>query len=312
MQLAGRLREHPGLLAKLDLSAVAATIGGDGDDAAVVDGELVMCAEAIEPSFVEADPRVAGIAAVVTCLNDIAACGGRPIALLDTVVAPNREIATLALDGIRIGAERYGVPVVGGHTTIAPGRAQISSFALGRAKRPLRAANAKAGDEVVLVTCLEGELIASSGGVCFYTHLRGPRGARAGEDITLIAELAEAGEAWACRDISMPGLVGSLLQFLESAGNLGATLDLDSVPVPSGIERAKWLEAFSSFGFLVVGDADAISTRTGAAGLTAATIATLDPSSRLVISSGRANELFWNLGHKALTGLRPDQRASRP
>ena len=311
MQLAGRLREHPGLVAKLDLSAVAATIGGDGDDAAVVDGELVMCAEAIEPSFVEADPRVAGIAAVVTCLNDIAACGGRPIALLDTVVAPTREIATLALDGIRIGAERYGVPVVGGHTTIAPGRAQISSFALGRARRPLRAANAKAGDEVVLVTCLDGELIESPSGVCFYTHLRG-RGARAGEDIALIAELAEAGEAWACRDISMPGLVGSLLQFLESAGNLGATLNLDAVPVPSGIERAKWLEAFSSFGFLLVGDPDAISTRTGAAGVTAATIAILDPSGRLVISSGGADELFWDLGHKALTGLRPDHRPSRP
>jgi uncharacterized protein len=305
MQLAARLRAHPGLLAKLDLTTVTATIGGNGDDAAVVDGDLVLCAEAIEPGFIEADPRVAGIAAVVTCLNDIAACGGRPIALLDTVVAPTREVATLALDGIRIGAERYGVPVVGGHTTIAPGVAQISSFALGRAKRPLRAANARPGDEVVFVTCLEGELIESPGGVCFYTHLRGSRGSRAEEDLALIADIAEAGDAWACRDISMPGLVGSLLQFLESAGGLGAVLNLDRIPTPAGAVVEAWLGAFSSYGFLVVGDATAITQRVRGVGLTAECVATLDDTGRLIIRHDLAVETFWDLSSRPLTGLRP-------
>ena len=305
MELAERLRRHPGLAAKLDLTAVAETLGGDGDDAAVVDGDLVLCAEAIDPGFVESDPRVAGIAAVVTCLNDIAACGGRPIALLDTVVAPTREVATLALDGIRIGADRYGVPVVGGHTTIAPGVAQISSFALGRAKRPLRAANARAGNEVVLVTCLDGELIQSPSGVCFYTHLRGPRGPRAAEDLALIADIAEAGEAWAARDISMPGLVGSLLQFLESAGGLGATLNLDAIPTPPGANVERWLGAFSSYGFLVVGDAAAITQRVRGVGLTAECVATLDDTGRLVVTRGSDQETFWDLSSRPLTGLRP-------
>lgn len=306
MQLAVRLRTHPGLLAKLDLSTVAETVGGDGDDGAVVDGDLVLCAEAIEPGFVAADPRVAGIAAVVTCLNDIAACGGRPIALLDTVIAPTREVAIAALDGIRIGAERYGVPVVGGHTTITPGPAQISSFALGRAKRPLRAANARPGDEVILVTCLEGELIKSPGGMCFYTHLRGPRGARAGEDLALIADIAEAGEAWACRDISMPGLVGSLLQFLESARGLGATLNLDAIPTPSGADVEKWLGAFSSYGFLLVGDVEAITRRVRETGLSAERVATLDATGRLDVTRGSDQATFWDLSRQPLTGLRPD------
>ena len=80
--LAATVRAHPGLTGKRELRAVARSLGGDGDDAAVMpdgDGNLVMAAEAILPAFVAAQPTAAGVAGVVTVVNDLAATGARPL-----------------------------------------------------------------------------------------------------------------------------------------------------------------------------------------------------------------------------------------
>ena len=307
--LADHLRAHPGLTAKLDLAAVASTIGGDGDDAAFVALSdslgLALCAEAVLPSFAGRDPRVAGIAGVVTVLNDLAATGSRPMALLNTVVAPSREQATAALEGLKAGADLYNVPILGGHTTVAPGEVVVSTFALGFAERPLKATNAKPGDQVVFVTCLDGEMIDSPDGSSFFSHLRGPRRYLAPNDLALLATAAEAGEVWAARDISMPGLVGSLLQFLEAAGGLGARLDLSLIPAPEGVPFERWLATFSSYGFLLVGDPAAICARFTAADLTAVPVATLDNTGRLELVLNSEAVTFWDLSATPLTGLSP-------
>ncbi|MGD9695715.1 MAG: AIR synthase related protein [Thermoleophilia bacterium] len=306
--LAQLVRDHPGLRGKADLAAVAATVGGDGDDAAVVpdgDGFLVLAAEAIQPAFVAGAPRVAGIAGVVTVLNDLAATGARPIALLDCVVAGERPLAAEVLEGLRAGSALYGVPVLGGHTTVEDAAAPaLSTFAVGRAAAPLRAANARPGDAVTLVACLEGELVDGPGGA-FFTHLRGPRRGRAAADLLLPAEAAEAGEAWAARDVSQPGVAGSLLQLCESAGGLGCALDLDALPVPDGADIESWLPAFPSYGFLLVGDPVALAARAAAAGLAAARVATLDDGGVVRLRAGGAEEPVWDLGAEPLTGLRP-------
>ena len=54
----------------------------------------------------------------------------------------------------------------------------------------------------------------------------------------------------AARDVSMPGIAGSLLQMIEGAG-CGATLDLDRLPRPDGAPLERWLLTFPSFGFLL-------------------------------------------------------------
>lgn len=306
--LAAAVRAHPGLRGKRDLEAVARTLGGDGDDAAVIAtddpaGHLVLAAEAIAPAFVAADPRAAGIAGVVTCLNDLAATGARPLALLDCLVAGSSAAAEAVLDGLRIGAAIYGVPVVGGHTTvedtIAPA---LSTFALGRARAPLRAAGTRTGDALCLAVCLEGELIHGAAGP-FFSHLRGPRRERAGADLALLADAAEAGEAWGGRDVSQPGVAGSLVQLCESAGGLGCALDLDALPVPAGVALEDWLLCFPSYGFLLAGDPDALGRRFGGAGLTCVRVGTFDASGVVRLAAGDAEEPVWDLRAEPLTGL---------
>lgn len=306
--LAASVRDHPGLTGKRDLAAVARTLGGDGDDAAVVadaGGHLVMAAEAIWPPFVAAQPRVAGVAGVVTVLNDLAATGARPIALLDCLVAASGAVAQEILEGLRIGAELYGVPVVGGHATIegsaGPG---LSTFAVGRAAAPLSARNARAGDAVCLAVCLEGEMMKGPEGL-FFSHLRGPRRGRAAADLALLADAAEAGEAWAARDVSMPGVAGSLLQFCESAGGLGCALDMDALPAPPGADLGDWLLCFPSYAFLLAGDPAALAARFGGAGLTLARVGAFDDTGAMRLRADGHEELVWHLSRESLTGLRP-------
>ena len=290
--LAASVRDHPGLTGKSDLAAVARTLGGDGDDAAVVadaGGHLVMAAEAIWPPFVAAQPRVAGVAGVVTVLNDLAATGARPIALLDCLVAASGAVAAEILEGLRIGAELYGVPDrrrprhhrgLGGPGPVHLRRRPGDRAAVG-AQRRARAT------PVNLAVCLEGEMVTGPEGL-FFSHLRGPRRDRAAADLALLADAAEAGEAWAARDVSMPGVAGSLLQFCESAGGLGCALDLDALPAPAGIALADWLLCFPSYGFLLAGDPDALAARFGAAGLTLARVGTLDASGAAAPAGGRS------------------------
>ena len=309
--LARVVREHPGLRGKRALAAVAAALGGDGDDAALLpdgDGHLALAAEAIWPPFVAAQPRAAGVAGVVTVLNDLAATGARPLALLDCLVAGSRRVADEVLAGLRIGAGLYGVPVLGGHATVDEGAAPgLSTFAVGRARAPLSAANARPGDAVTLLACLEGEMMVGAGSSIF-SHLRGPRRERARDDLALPADAAEAGEAWAARDVSMPGVAGSLLQLCESAGGLGCALDLDALPVPPGMAMERWLVTFPSYAFLLVGDAGAIAARAGSAGLAAARVGTLDDSGVLRLRAGDREEPVWDLSRDDLTGLRPPAR----
>ena len=162
--LAERLRALPGVLAKADIGLVAEVLGdgdwyaGPGDDGAVLPdglGSVVAGGEAILPAFVAADPYGAGIAAVLTNVNDLAAMGARPVALLDTVVGPE-DTTREVLRGMRWAAARYDVPIVGGHLTRTAGPPALSAFGIGRAERVLSATAAAAGQVLVLGCCLAG------------------------------------------------------------------------------------------------------------------------------------------------------------
>jgi uncharacterized protein len=195
--------------------------------------------------------------------------------------------------------------VLGGHATVEDGAMpSLSTFAVGRARAPLSARNARPGDAVILLVCLEGEMMVGAGS-SFFSHLRGPRRERAADDLALLADAAEAGDAWAARDVSMPGVAGSLLQLCESAGPLGCALDVEALPVPAALPLERWLLTFPSFGFLLVGDPSALEGRLRPAGLAVARVGTLDDGGVLRLSAGGAEEPVWDLGAEPLTGLRP-------
>ncbi len=284
---------------------VARLVGGDGEDAAVLSvgaEQIALAAEAITPDLVADSPRVAGIAGVVATLNDLAATGARPLALLNTIVA-DEALAHEALAGVSAGADLYGVPLVGGHTTIADGAAGALSVAgVGRCTAPLRISRAKAGERICAAICIEGELVGGEGSMPFFSHLRSPRRDRAAADLALLPSAAEAGELWAARDVSMPGIIGSLIQMLEGTG-LGCTIDLDAIPRPDAVPLGRWLLVFMSYGFLLVGDAGALERRFAAAALSIATVGVLDDTSEVRMGFGDDVQVVWDFTTEPLTTL---------
>jgi len=308
--LAQRLRRLPGVLAKADIGLVAEVLGrvdwyaGPGDDGAVLPegaGHVVVGGEAILPAFVAADPYNAGVAAVLTNVNDLAAMGARPVALLDTVVGPepvSREI----LRGLRWAAELYDVPIVGGHLTRTDGPPALSAFGIGRANRVLSARNAAPGQELVIGCCTAGAMRSD---FLFFPSFD-ERGARLGGDVRLIAQLADAGIAVAAKDVSMAGLVGSLAMLLEP-GRLGVSLDLDLLPTPDGESLADWLACFPCYAFLLTCPPAQVSACLSAFAerdLSAAALGVIDDTGRVRLRRGSETVDVFDLSLEGVTNLR--------
>jgi uncharacterized protein len=309
------VRSHPGVTAKSEIGLVSEVfestdwLAGPGDDGAVVTEagmSLVVGGEAILPSFAAADPYGAGVAAVTTNLNDLAAMGAWPLALVDTVTG-QRAVIQQVLEGMRWAAGLYQVPVVGGHLTVTDGHPALSAFGLGRADRPLSAQSAEEGQSLVVGCCIEGRMRADFPFFASFDE----RGERLAGDVRLLAEGASRGWVTAAKDVSMAGLVGSLAMLLE-CNRLGVTLDLDAVPVPPGVSLEQWITCFPCFAFLLCVPAGlegeclrAFADR----GLAAAVAGTLDSTGRLrLCSAGRVATAF-DLAAESVTNLaRPAAR----
>jgi selenophosphate synthetase-related protein len=309
--LAGRLRALPGVRAKADIGLVAEVLGGGdwyagpGDDGAVLpegSGAVVVGGEAILPAFVATDPYGAGIAAAVLAnVNDLAAMGARPVALLDTVVGPE-EVSREVLRGMRWAAARYDVPIVGGHLTRTDGPPALSAFGIGRADRVLSATATAAGQLLVLGCCLEGSMRRD---FLFFPSFE-QRGERLAGDVRLLAGLAARGAALAAKDVSMAGLVGSLAMLLEPR-RLGVAVDLDALPRPAGVPMADWLACFPAFAFLLTCPADRVTdclAGFGDRGLTAAVLGELDDSGRIRLTRGSGEATVFDLTREGVTNLR--------
>jgi len=65
----------------------------------------------------------------------------------------------------------------------------------------------------------------------------------------LMARIGEKGLAASCKDISNPGVIGTLAMLFEASG-VGGTVDLGLLPRPQ-MDLADWLKAYPGFGFVM-------------------------------------------------------------
>jgi len=260
--LVEQLRSLNGLHAKRDIQVPAAVFGhhpfaelGEasrlGDDAAVLPGQsgsLLLACEGMHPELVHDDPWFAGWSGVLVNLSDIAAMGGRPLALVNSVWSAGEQAVAPLLAGMRFACDKFSIPMVGGHTNSQSPYTALSVAVLGVAEGPVLSARAaQSGDLLVLLIDGDGS---------FYRHYPFWDAATAAEpsrlqsQLALLPRLAQAEIARAAKDISMGGLVGTAAMFAEACG-LGITIDLDAIPRPPEIDELAWLSCFPSFGFLL-------------------------------------------------------------
>src|SRR5882757_3981598 len=139
------LARHPAVADKATIHhayAPAQALAGEvrvGDDCAAIadgDGWLLFAAEGMLESFVAADPWFAGYSAVMVNLSDVAAMGGWPLAVVDVLWTPGLERTTEIWEGMSAASRSYGVPIVGGHTTVTKaGSSFLAAAVLGKARQ---------------------------------------------------------------------------------------------------------------------------------------------------------------------------------
>ncbi len=317
-RLAEFLRSHPAMRAKSEIALVSEVLGGGswvhgpGDDGAVVaDGpgllptgrsydRVIACGEALLPAFVAQDPYGAGVAAVLTNVNDLAAMGAVPLAIVDTIVG-DTELARETLRGMKDACEWYDVALVGGHLTVYDGPPAVSAFGVGRADAVLSTTNVSPGQSLIVAACTTGVMRTD---FPFFRSFR-ERGEELAGDVRVLATLASSGDCVAAKDVSMAGFVGSLAMLLEWSG-LGVTVDLERLPCPSTVPLPDWLTCFPAYAFMLCsppGREEACLSAFHARGLDAAVVGRVDDSGLLALRRGGQVATVLDLAVSRVTGL---------
>ncbi|MBB2961419.1 sll0787 family AIR synthase-like protein [Methylobacterium sp. R2-1] len=316
--LARQIRAARGLRHKRDIDAVVARLGLTsrhaavpvGDDcAAIPDGEghLLFAIEGFLDSFVAADPYFAGYCGIMVNLSDVAAMGGRPLAVVDALWSRDAAAADPVLAGLSDAAALYGVPVVGGHTNTRAEAGNLAVAVLGRAgPRLLTSFDAAPGDDLVAAIDLRGRFRDPHP---YWDASTSAPGERLRGDLALLPGLAEDGLCRAAKDISMAGVVGTALMLLECS-NVGGVIDLGPIPRPEHVPLARWLIAFPSFGYLLSVRPDrtpAVLERFAERGIASARIGHLD-ASRIARVRGSAGDeaVVWDFMASPLIGCSQD------
>jgi uncharacterized protein len=313
-RIARELRAGRGLAGKRDIAAVASRLSLStasaipvGDDCAAIpdgDGHLLFAIEGFMNEFVERDGWFAGWCGVMVNVSDIAAMGGRPIAVVDAIWADGEAAATPLLDGLRAASQAYGVPIVGGHTNTRTDRSQLSVAILGRANALLTSFDAKPGDQLVAAIDLRG-------------HYREPFAnweaatdaptARLRADLNVLPSLAEEGLVVAAKDVSQGGLVGTTIMLAECSC-VGARIEVERVPKPEAVPLERWLQTFPSFGFVLAVSPDnvaAVINRFNRRHIAAVDIGEFTADQRVVVSDGQSAETIWDFTSEPLMGCAP-------
>ncbi|MBW4489844.1 MAG: sll0787 family AIR synthase-like protein [Trichocoleus desertorum ATA4-8-CV12] len=317
LSLAAQLRQSLSLLQKQDIQTAsqALSMGPQwtsanvllGDDCAAIpdrEGYLLLAAEGMLPLLVETEPWFAGWSAVMVNISDIAAMGGRAIAVVDTLWSQSTSSTEAIWQGMQAAAQAYNVPIVGGHTNCHSPYNALSVAILGRSQRLISSFKAQPGDLILVATDFRGKSHAK---YPFWDAATTADPVQLRENLAILPHIAETGLCNGGKDISNGGIIGTLLMLLETSG-CGAVLNLDQVPCPPSLTLERWLVSFPSYGFLLSvrpHNASAVQACFRQQGLVCEVVGEVQPTQHLVLHSSQESTVFWDLSQAPLTGFSP-------
>jgi putative methanogenesis marker protein 2 len=306
------VREYRGVTRKNAVSAITEALlsppGGiviatHGEDAAAVEYGgmvLLLATDGILEDLVDKDPYWAGYCSVLVNVNDIAAMGGMPLALVDVLSTSDDGKAALIVDGMRDAGEKFGVPIVGGHHHPDTDYTAVDVAILGETDREhlVLSSGARPGHEIIFAVDMEGRFTPGVPYSWDTTSLKDPEDVR-----RCIGSMhAVAPRLSAGKDVSNPGALGTLGMLLEASG-AGATVDVEAIPRPDGIGLLQWISAYQGCGFVVTceeASREHVVGEFSRRGLTAAVCGAVEEGSRLVIRYEDAEAELFDLSRDTL------------
>jgi hypothetical protein len=279
-----------------------------GEDSAVLDlgGEdyLLAATDGIWHKLLLAAPEFAGYCSILVNVNDVVVKGGEPIALLDTLSIEDMSIGQKILDGILLGCKNFGVPVVGGHLHPSSLTYSLSVTVLGRVPKDavIYSDTAEPGDAVIAAVDLEGRVHERFSYAWDSTSWKSPEYVE--EKLNSMREIAKKHLATAAKDISNPGVIGTLGMLLE-ASQVGGRVDVSSIPKPLNVDLEQWVKIYPGFGVIMTSKPNKSSRCLKifrGAGVSAEIIGEVDDSKKLLIADKSEVCEVFNFEHDRLSG----------
>ena len=248
----------------ISLLTEAYNVSGDvvidiGDDASAIDigdGQVILiAADGIWGDIMNVNPYWAGYCAVLVNVNDIAAMGGKPLAMVNIMSISNDEIYGELLDGIKDGCLKFGVPMVGGHLHPDGEVDSLGVAIVGIAKKDklITSFGAEVGDKIIVAIDLDGkphEMFALNWDTTYDKDEKLVQ-----DQITAVQYLAEHDYIKSGKDISNPGILGTLEMLLETSDK-GAIVNLEDIPKNENMQWNDWLRSYPGSGFVFTASAD--------------------------------------------------------
>jgi putative methanogenesis marker protein 2 len=302
-----KVHEIVHFLPTASFSNIAASVGEDAAAIEYGDDYILFAADGIMESLVKTDPFYAGYFAVLVNVNDIAAMGGKPLAMVDIISMSDGKICSKLLKGMERAVRKFNVPIVGGHTHPDCNYNAIDISIIGTVPKAdmIRSNTAKAGDDIVFAMDTDG----------FF-----PPGLRYAWDTTtkkdditvqrqmdMMCTIAKEHLVTAGKDMSNPGCIGTMGMLLESSGK-GGYIDVDKIPVPKGVDMIQWFLTYQGYGFVLTckpGNSQRLIDLFGTVGVDAAVVGKVDDSSELMLRSGNDSRVLFNFSKDIITGCGP-------
>ncbi|MFB3160067.1 sll0787 family AIR synthase-like protein [Neobacillus sp. 179-J 1A1 HS] len=292
---------HPPIKAFSDLWNFGSTVDPIGDDAAIIkmnDSYLLFSCDGILPQLVKEEPYWAGYCAVLVSVSDIYAMGGRPLAVVNLLSAPDEENSMTIAKGMAEGCRKLGVPMVGGHF-LPDEPSGVATAIIGKASHLLRATEGSPGQSLIAAIDLVGSR---------YKHY--PQWNSTSDlspdvmqkKLEVLPSLAEAGMVTAARDISNAGILGTIAMLAENS-KCGANINLEKIPMPSSVEMKDWLEFYPGYGFILSvnkADEEEVISQFEQEGISASVIGNLTESLKVAVSYGDEEIVYMDFNSESL------------
>ncbi len=318
------IRSFPGITRKntiheivrlLPTDTFAHVAASEGEDAAAIehgDSYILFAADGIMESLVAADPFLAGYYAVLVNVNDIAAMGGKPLAMVDVMSTQQDRICSRILKGMERAVQKFNVPIVGGHTHPDCKYQAIDISIIGTVPKTdlIRSDSAKAGDDVVFVVDLDGYFPEAIPYAWDTTTEKDDKLVQAQMD--MMCTIAKERLCHSAKDMSNPGCVGTLGMMLESSGK-GAVVDMDRIPVPDGVNYIQWILAYQGCGFVFAcppENSQRIIDHFSTVGCAGAVVGKVTDGHRLILKSGSEEEVLFDFEKDIITGCSPVRKSN--
>ena len=318
--VADAVRQYDGVRRKQEIGTLVKELNIDnldviasyGEDAAVIRNghtALLLAADGIWNKLMEVDPYWAGYCAILVNVHDIAAMGGRSVAMVDVLSASSDELMSEVSRGMRDAATAFDVPVVGGH--LHPDTPynviDVSILGVAELENIIYSSRAKPGNAIIAAIDLNGRIHPSASMNWDSVTMKTPAVLRTQLDV--MKDLGEHHHLTAGKDISNPGVIGTLGMLIEASG-VGAVVDLTAIPRPDldalGITFEQWVRMYPGMGFIMTADqsqVDAVCKKFSAAGMEAQVIGIVNNTRQLTLVKGEQQTVLFDFCAEGITNI---------